>query len=331
MEVVFFGTPDYVLPILSSLDKAFGGKNSKSPVVAVVTQKPKPKDREKFLSYTPVDSWAHKHNIPVFYDSMMLKSNNIKADVGVAASYGSIISNEIIKYFPRGILVVHPSVLPSFRWGSPIPATLITGVNPTGVTIIKMDEKFDHGPIVSQYKEEVLPEDTTGSLLIRLFASSAPVLVELLLPYIANKITLRPQDDSQASYARMITKDDAFIPPAFIKFALSGKEINDNWEIPFIKTRSEKGSLVTFSFKPNAGNLDRFIRAMDPWPVAWSYVQLTANSIQPRAKRIKFLKAHLEKLVTSTYCLVPDLVQLESKSQVAWKQFCEAYPNYDFK
>jgi methionyl-tRNA formyltransferase len=324
MEIVFLGTPDYVLPILTSLYKKFGGKGGKSSIAAVVTQSPKPKGRKKFLAYSPVDSWAHKHNVPVLYNSQELKTKGLKADLGVAASYGAIIPEEIVKYFPKGILVVHPSLLPSFRWGSPIPATLITGANPTGVTIIKMDAKFDHGPIISQYKVEVLPEDTTGSLLVRLFASAAPVLVELLPPYLANKITPRPQDDSQASFARMLTKEDAFIPLAYLKSALLGKEIADNWEIPFIKIRSQNGSLVAFSYKPTAFNLDCFIRAMDPWPVAWTYVKLGSSE---KTRRLKILKVHLEKNpVTSHLLLVPDLVQPESKNPVSWKEFVRTYP-----
>ena len=158
MKIIFFGTPDYVLPVLEKLHKYY-------EVVAVVTQSPKPMGRKKILAYSPIDDWAHKRKVPKFYDFSDLP----KADLGVLASYGNLIPKEVINSFPLGILVIHPSLLPQFRWSNPIRATLITGTNPTGVTIFKMDEKWDAGPILTQFKEEVFEDDDNESLRNRLF------------------------------------------------------------------------------------------------------------------------------------------------------------------
>lgn len=279
MKIVFLGTPDYVLPILTLVHKKFVTGPGKSPIAAVVTQSPKPMGRKQILNYSPIDKWAHEHKIPIFYDANELLKANLGLDLGILASYGQIIKKEVIDLFPKGILVIHPSLLPKYRGASPVPETIKNGDAVTGVTIFKMDEKVDHGPIVSQFKEDVLPEDTGESLRNRLFERSAEVLVELIDPYLKGKITPRAQNDAEASYAKTLTKQDGFID----------------------MTRSDPV------------NSERFIRAMQPWPQAWTLAD---------GKRLKILKAHLENEK-----LVLDEVQLEGKNPVPWKQFKEAYPS----
>src|SRR5450830_1643742 len=188
MKIVFFGTPDYVMPVLTGLHKKFVTGPGKSPIVAVVTQSPKPVGRKEVITFSPVDRWAHEHKIPIHYSANELAIDSVEADMGVLASYGEIIKKEVIDLFPHGILVIHPSLLPKYRGASPIPAAIAAGDSITGVTILKMDEKVDHGPIVSQFKEEILPTDTGETLRARLFERSAGVLVELMKPYMQAKI-----------------------------------------------------------------------------------------------------------------------------------------------
>src|SRR5689334_24931094 len=106
MKIVFFGTPEYVLPILKSLHKRFVTGPGKSPIIAVVTQSPKPMGRKQTLTYSAVDKWAHEHKIDTFYQSSDLIKSDIKADIGVLAAYGEIIKKEVIDLFPQGILVI---------------------------------------------------------------------------------------------------------------------------------------------------------------------------------------------------------------------------------
>lgn len=239
MKIVFFGTPYYVLPILKTIQKRFVTGPGHSPIVAVVTQSPKPVGRKQILSYSPIDKWAHERKILTLYSAKSLLKEKVDADFGVLASYGEIIPQEVINLFPKGILVIHPSLLPKYRGASPIPETIKNGDTQTGVTIFKMDSKVDHGPIISQFKEDVLPEDTTDSLRDRLFEKSAEVLVELIEPFMKGKITPRPQNDSEATFTKLIKKEDGYI------------DLN----------------------KMDAKQAERFIRAMSSWPIAWTRLE----------------------------------------------------------
>jgi len=153
-----------------------------------------------------------------------------------------------------------------------------------------MDEKMDHGPIISQFKEEIAPDDNSEILRNRLFEKSAEVLVELLTPYIHGKISLKKQNEEEATYTKIMKKEDGYINP-------------DD------KTPNE---------------VERFIRAMQPWPGAWTLIKLTINNEQ-FTKRLKLLKSHLEEGK-----LVFDEVQLEGKEPVTWKQFKEGYKEAAF-
>ncbi len=282
MKIVFFGTPDYVMPVLTSLHKKFVTGPGKSPIAAVVTQSPKPTGRKQILTYSPVDKWAHDHKINTYYQSSELIDNKVMADIGVLASYGEIISQEVINLFPQGILVIHPSLLPEYRGASPITQAIKDGKTTTGVTTILMDSQVDHGKIVSQFKEDINPDDTTETLRARLFARSAEVMLEFIEPYLKGKITPKVQDEEKATYTKRLLKEDGFID---LKVT-TGEEA------------------------------ERFMRAMQPWPVAWTKVKIAEDN----EVRIKLLKAHLEDSK-----LVLDEVQMEGKTPVSWKQFKEAY------
>lgn len=269
MKIIFFGTPEYVVPILSKLSKVH-------EIVAVITQPPMPVGRDQFKKYSPVDDWAHKRDVPIFFE---FDKPFPEADLGVCAAYGKIIPKKVIDLFKLGILNIHPSLLPKYRGASPINEALKNGDLETGVTIIKMDEKMDHGPIVTFFKEEILPDDTTDTLRQRLFERSADVLIQLIPAYISGKVKPKEQNEKEATYTKILTKEDGLI---------SLKE----------KTPEEA---------------ERFIRAMAPWPGAWTKLE--------NQKRLKLLKAHIEEEK-----LVLDEVQLEGKDPVSWKQFKEGYP-----
>ncbi|MDP3917820.1 MAG: formyltransferase family protein, partial [Candidatus Woesebacteria bacterium] len=146
----------------------------------------------------------------------------------------------------------HPSLLPEFRGSSPIQATIIAGSDPA-VSIIKMDEKMDHGPVLTQFKEEVLENDTNETLRTRLFEKSAEVLIEMIPAYIEGKIKLKPQDESKATYTKIITKQDGFIDLA----------------------------------KDDPIIIERKLRAYMPWPGIWTQLRLGSAG---QAKRLKILE-----------------------------------------
>lgn len=327
MRIIFFGTPYYVLPILESLHKAFK-ERGETPIEAVVTQPPKPAGRKQTLEYSSVDKWAHNKKVPIYFDTQKLVKDSISADIGILASYGAMIPEDVINHFPKGILVIHPSMLPEFRGSSPVPAMLAANSQNIGCSIFKMDSKWDHGPIVSQFSDKILPDDNYQTLRDRLFERSAEVLVQALPAYVSGKIKLKPQDDEKASFARMIKKEDAFIPLKYLGAALQGLPFKDKWKIDFIKTQG--GKPFTTHYIPST--IHQFIRAMTPWPGAWTEIKLGSDKV---AKRLKILKAHVEKIPFTTHHplntkLVLDLVQLEGKNEITWEQFKQGYPNSSF-
>ena len=238
MKIVFFGTPDYVLPILTAVHKKYVTGPGKSPIVAVVTQSPKPTGRKQILNYSPVDKWAHEHKIPIYYKSEDVVKENVDAELGICAAFGEIIPKSVISYLKFGILNIHPSLLPKYRGASPVPEALKNGDTKTGITIIKMDEKLDHGPIVVQSKEDVLPDDTGEGLRTRLFEKSVDILIETMEPYLKGKIKLKEQNHNEATFTKILTKQDGFLE-------LTGCD---------------------------PVSTERFIRAMQPWPGTWTLI-----------------------------------------------------------
>ncbi|KKR24351.1 MAG: methionyl-tRNA formyltransferase, methionyl-tRNA formyltransferase [Microgenomates group bacterium GW2011_GWC1_41_20] len=289
MKIVFFGTPSYVLPVLKTIHKEFVTGPGRSPIAAVVTQSPKPLGRKKTLTYSPVDKWGHEHGVPIYYSAEELIENTPDATIGILASYGEIIRKEVINLFPQGILVVHPSLLPKYRGASPVPAAIANGDELTGVSIIKMDEKVDHGPVITQFREQILPTDTSDILRNRLFEKSAKVITEMLTPYAQGKIKLKIQNEKEATFTKIMKREDGFV---------------DLLKTPPIE-------------------IERFIRAMSSWPGAWTLVKL--NPTDKTTRRLKLLGSHVEDGK-----LILDLVQLEGKDPVSWKQFKEGYNAMQF-
>lgn len=323
MKIVFFGTPEYVLPVLTALHKRFVTGPGKSPIVSVVTQGPKPTGRKQILTYSPIDKWAHEKKIPTYYKPIDLVTDEVQADLGVLAAYGEIIPPVVLEMFPKGILNIHPSLLPKFRGASPIQAAIITGENVAGSTIIKLDEALDHGPILTQFKEDVLPEDTGDTLRERLFQRSAEVLVEMIEAYLKGKINSKLQDHENASFTTQIKKEHGFIPPEYLEVALQGGTLQTEWEIPFIKN---------VSIKPTPENIVRFVRAMNSWPGAWTEIKILSEK-DTKILRLKILKSHIEEKIVDekiVNALVFDEVQLEGKNPVTWNQLKLGYPELLF-
>jgi methionyl-tRNA formyltransferase len=130
--------------------------------------------------------------------------------------------------------------------------------------------------------------------------------------YLQGKIHLKEQDHEKASYTNLLKKDHGYIPALYIKNALEGKNTNEEWAIPFMKD---------FVVEPSAQTIDRFIRAITPWPGAYTTVR-----VKEEEKRMKVLKARCEEEK-----LVIDEVQLEGKNPVSWKQFVMGYPDFQWK
>lgn len=151
MRIIFFGTSEFALPALQALIK-----NDVAPMV-IVTAPDKPKGRGQSLAPQPIKKWSEtaKPGLAVLQPEMIDSAFityilNLKPDVGIVAAYGKILPKALIESFPKGVLNLHPSLLPKYRGPSPIQTTILNGDAETGVTIIQIDEKMDHGPIVAQ-------------------------------------------------------------------------------------------------------------------------------------------------------------------------------------
>ncbi len=252
---VFFGTPDFAAVILEELIAA-----GMAPV-AVVTNPDRPFGRKKELTPPPVKKFviALGNETPVLQpekldEAFIAELKSIGAEVGVLAAYGKIVPRAVFDIFPKGIVVVHPSLLPKYRGATPIQSAILAGEDLTGTTLFVMDEKVDHGPVLGSTQVQLLDMDTYSTLADKLAEASAALLVEFLPKYIAGEIVPVPQSEAGATYTKKFTSDDGYVD-------------------------LEKDDAVA---------VWRKVRALNPEPGIW-----TLRQAQGRPQRMKILDADL--------------------------------------
>lgn len=208
IRIVFFGTPEFAAKTLESLHDEFY-------VLAAVTPPDKPRGRKMEILPSPIKQHAQTLGIPLFQPQSAgeLKDfiKNIAPDMGVIFSYSKILPKDVIDIFPFGILNIHPSLLPRYRGPSPVQAAILNGEEKTGVTIIMIDDKMDHGPILAQEEVMILPHETAPELLNRLSEKGAQMLLQIIPQWFAKKIHPREQNHDEASFCKMILRNDGKI------------------------------------------------------------------------------------------------------------------------
>ncbi len=211
MRVVFTGTPGFAVQVLEALVCA--GHD----VAAVYSRPDRPSGRGKRTSPTPVKAAASAMGIPV-YQPPSLKSTEVQremealsSDVIVVAAYGLVLPGEVLDLPRHSCLNIHPSLLPRLRGPSPVSTAIVDGETSTGVTIMVMDEGVDTGPILAQRRTPIGEGETAEALTSRLFEMGARLLVEILPDWAEGRIRARPQDESDATITRMLTRDDGLI------------------------------------------------------------------------------------------------------------------------
>ncbi len=230
-RIIFMGTPEFAVPSLEAL--IHGGYQ----VVAAYTQPDRRAGRGQQVASSPVKQLALSHGLDVVQIDRFKVAGTVEKlaalapDLIVVAAFGLLLPPEVLNLPKFGCLNVHPSLLPRHRGASPIAAAILQGDEITGVTIMLLDAGMDTGPILNQREVPITDEDTTGSLGIKLAQVGAQLLMETLPLWIEGRIKPRPQDESGASYSKMIKKEDGEID-----WRLSAKEL---W---------------------------RRVRAFDPWP-----------------------------------------------------------------
>ena len=227
------GSPDFSLPALRALA-------DKYEVIGVVTQPDRASGRGRELKPPPVKLLAQELDIPSIQPEKLRQANAMEQlrvwnpDLIVVAAFGQILKKDVL-FLPRfGSLNVHASLLPRWRGAAPINAAILHRDAETGVTIMKMDVGLDTGPILTQRSIPLTPNDTAGSVFDKLSHLGADLLIETLPDYLSGKIEPVPQSEEGMTYAPMLKK--------------------------------EEGQL---DFTRPADELERRIRAFNPWPGAF--------------------------------------------------------------
>ena len=245
VRTVFMGTAELACPCLEAL-----ATSTQFHVVGVVTQPDRPKGRELRLQPPPVKITAQQFSIPVYQPEKIRHAAAIesltllKPDLIVVAAYGQILPRVVLQLPIRGCINVHASLLPKHRGAAPIQWAIINNDATTGITIMKMDEGLDTGDILSQETTPILETDDAQSLHDRLARIGANLLIKTLNDFLSGNISPQQQTNSEATYARKITKEDGLI----------------DWNQPALAIWNR-------------------IRAFSPWPGAFSFWEQESEKI----------------------------------------------------
>ncbi|MGG1311293.1 MULTISPECIES: methionyl-tRNA formyltransferase [Cohnella] len=208
MKVLFMGTPDFAVPSLRALlDQGLD-------VVAVVTQPDRPKGRKRELTPPPVKVFALERGLTVLQPEKLRTPEAVAAiaelapDLIVTAAYGQILPKAVLELPRLGCVNVHGSLLPRYRGGAPIQRSIMNGERVTGVTLMYMAEGLDTGDMIAKVEVPITDEDTAGSMFEKLSEAGAALLAEWLPRLVDGSAPRIPQDESEATYAPNLTRDD---------------------------------------------------------------------------------------------------------------------------
>lgn len=236
LRIIFMGTPDFAIPSLSALIK-----NTDLEIVGVFTQTDKSAGRGKLMTTPPIKQLAIQNNLPVFQPlKIKTETDNIrslKPDLIVVVAYGKIIPQEILDIPTYGCLNVHASLLPKYRGAACLNAPILNGDSETGITIMKMEAGLDTGPVLRQEKISLKGEENLEYVHDKLANLGAQILPEVIKGWINGNIKPIEQEESKASYIKMLSKEDGHI----------------NWNRP-------------------AEEIERMIRAYNPWPGTFGFL-----------------------------------------------------------
>ena len=299
-NIIFMGTPEFAVPALKSLYK------SNQNVVLVVTQPDRPKGRGRKIISPPVKEVAinlrYELDQPSSIRTMEFahRIENHKPDIIVVVAFGHIIPKNILAIPKIAAINIHASLLPKYRGPAPIQWAIINGESETGVTTMLMDDGLDTGDILLSSKIKIFSDDTSGTLHDRLANLSADVLIQTIEHIEAGDIRPISQDNSQATYAPLLKKNDGRM----------------NWEMP-------------------AQTLEAFIRGMTPWPGAFTFhgkkrlkifkaIPINIDAVEPPGTVIKRFPDEL-CVATGKGALSVIEIQGESGKQLLIKEFLQGY------
>ncbi len=204
-KIVFFGTQEFGKGILEALIKS-----SDFEIVAVFTQPDRPVGRKQEVQKSPVKLLAEDHSLKI-YQPESLKNYampDLDADLNVVCQYGLIIPQAVLDSAKHGSINIHTSLLPKYRGASPIQSAILNGEKETGVTIMLMDSKMDHGPILAQEKVVIAPDDNYLTLSDKMLPVACELLLKTIREYLAGDIAPQEQNHEQATLCKMFDRED---------------------------------------------------------------------------------------------------------------------------
>jgi methionyl-tRNA formyltransferase len=300
LRVVFMGSPEFAIPTLRELASHY-------QVVGVITQPDRPAGRGRVLTPPPIKRLAQEIGIETIQPERLREAEaqeRLQAwapDLVVVTAFGQILRKRVLELPRLGCINVHASLLPRWRGAAPIQAAILNGDALTGATIMQMDPGVDTGPVLSQESMAILPEDTAGSLSERLAEAGAQLLLRTLPAYLAGELQPMAQEESHATYAPMLTKEEGLL-----------------------------------EFSQPALALERRVRAYNPWPGAYlpwlggvlkvhkAYVgQYAAQPGQ------RLVVDGLPAVGAGQGCLVLDEVQPAGKKAMSGKDFLRGARGWD--
>ena len=218
-RIIFMGTPLIAAKYLSSLI------DNKFNVVSVFTQPPRKRNRGMKVRSSPVHELANQNNIKVNFPTRLDEDafgliKSYKPDLIIVMAYGLLIPTKILNFPQYGCINIHVSLLPRWRGASPIEHTLLNGDTETGITIIKLIEKLDAGPIIVQKKIPVAENINKDDLSDKLTQFGSDLLIDILPKLFADKIVMQDQNNKEATYAQKINSQ-----MRKINFNLSTREV----------------------------------------------------------------------------------------------------------
>ncbi len=235
LKVIFAGTPEFALPILEALYE------SPHEICAIYTQPDRPAGRGQKMHASPIKQFALENHLPVFQPNTLRDAQtqqqiaDLNADVMIVVAYGLILPSAILNAPKYGCINVHASLLPRWRGAAPIQRAILAGDTETGISIMQMDEGLDTGPVYERRSCEIRAFDTASSLHDQLAQIGAESLLNTLEKLHNGTAHTIPQNNQFATYATKLIKNEA----------------NIQWQ-------------------QSAQEIDRAIRAFNPWPVAYS-------------------------------------------------------------
>ena len=293
------GTPDFAVPVLSRLAEAG------HEIAAVYSQPDRPAGRGRRLVETPTKRFAGEYRIEVRQPKSFRSEAecaglaSLSTEVVVVAAYGLFLPSEILQMPPLGCLNIHPSLLPRYRGPSPVVSAILNGDDETGVTIMKLDEGMDSGPLLAQARVPIAERETGPDLTRRLFDLGASLLAKTLPGWASGSIQASPQDESQATFTTLVKKEDGEI----------------DWT-------------------DNAERIARMVRAYEPWPGTFTYwdgkllkildATSTAGSASPG--QLVGLRDGGIGIGTGDGLLVVDKLQIEGRRPSNAQDFVRGYP-----